>query len=112
LSKRVLEDQLRSKMQALWSEVQGAEEGIEQGDIGALERFVEAAGTMIENYRLSKGNFTKARVSAFIRSKTMASWCSQGVARILKTRNTGKGSDYEGQLLAMQDRLERVMGCT
>ena len=63
LTKRVLEDQMRSKMQNLWEDVQSAEEGIAGGNMGALERFIYAAGTMVENYRLAKGNFTKNRVS-------------------------------------------------
>lgn len=50
-------------MQILWSEVQAAEEGIEEGDLGALDRFIYAAGTMIENFRLAKSNFNKNRVS-------------------------------------------------
>jgi general transcription factor 3C polypeptide 3 (transcription factor C subunit 4) len=63
LAKRVLEDQLRAKMQQLWEEVREAEAGIESGDAGALDRFVGAAGLMIENFRLAKHNFGKNRVS-------------------------------------------------
>ncbi len=63
LNKRVLEDQMRSKMEESWAEVKSAEEGIDEGDLGALDRFIYAAGTMIENFRLAKSNFTKNRVS-------------------------------------------------
>jgi hypothetical protein len=62
LTKRVLEDQLRTKMNDLWREVQEAEAGIEAGDAGALDRFIGAAGVMIENFRLAKANFGKHRV--------------------------------------------------
>lgn len=64
LTKAVLEEQMKLKMQSLWEEVQEAEAGIAEGDMGALERFIYAAGTMVENYRLARSNFTKSRVSA------------------------------------------------
>lgn len=54
---------MRSTMESLWEEVKEAEAGIEEGDVGALDQFIQAAGTMIENFRLAKGNFTKTRVS-------------------------------------------------
>ena len=62
LTKRVLEDQMRLKMQSLWLDVQAAEVGIDEGKQGALDRLIYAAGTMIENFRLAKGNFNKNRV--------------------------------------------------
>lgn len=64
MTKAVLEEQMKLKMQSLWEEVQEAEAGIAEGDMGALERFIYAAGTMVENYRLARSNFTKSRVSA------------------------------------------------
>ncbi|OCF58798.1 hypothetical protein L486_03288 [Kwoniella mangroviensis CBS 10435] len=93
LTKRILEDQMRSQMQNLWKDVQDAERGIEEGDIGALDRFISAAGTMIENYRLNRGNFSKSR----------------GVVRVLKSRKF-KRNDVDYQAREMQDRLERVLG--
>lgn len=64
LNKRVLENQMRQKMQEFWEEVQMAEAGIMNGDFGSLDRFVAAAGTMIENFRLAKANFSKNRASS------------------------------------------------
>nr|XP_018265461.1 uncharacterized protein I303_01827 [Kwoniella dejecticola CBS 10117]OBR87619.1 hypothetical protein I303_01827 [Kwoniella dejecticola CBS 10117] len=93
LTKRILEDQMRSQMQNLWKDVQDAEKGIEEGDIGALDRFISAAGTMIENYRLNRGNFSKSR----------------GVVRILKSRKQRR-NDLDTQVREMQDRLERMLG--
>ncbi|WRT64759.1 uncharacterized protein IL334_001693 [Kwoniella shivajii] len=93
LTKRVLEDQMRSQMQNLWQDVQDAEKGIDEGDIGALDRFIAAAGTMIENYRLNRGNFSKSR----------------GVVRILKSKKH-KRNDVDSQAQEMQDRLERMLG--
>ena len=63
LTKGVLEDQMRTRMHSFWEDVKTAEEGIDNGDMGALDDFIYAAGTMIENYRLAKGNFAKNRVS-------------------------------------------------
>ena len=63
LTKRVLEEQMKSTMQSLWQDVRAAEEGIANGAIEALDNFIEAAGTMVENFRLAKSNFTKSRVS-------------------------------------------------
>nr|XP_019047149.1 hypothetical protein I302_03756 [Kwoniella bestiolae CBS 10118]OCF26079.1 hypothetical protein I302_03756 [Kwoniella bestiolae CBS 10118] len=93
LTKRILEDQMRSQMQNLWQDVQDAEKGIEEGDIGALDRFISAAGTMIENYRLNRGNFTKSR----------------GVVRIIRSRKQRR-HDIDTQAREMQDRLERMLG--
>lgn len=63
LTKRVLEDQMRTRMQELWEQVQTAEAEIQEGHPTALDRFIEAAGTMVENFRLAKSNFGKNRVS-------------------------------------------------
>jgi general transcription factor 3C polypeptide 3 (transcription factor C subunit 4) len=64
LNKRILEQQMSTTMQELWQQVQSAEQGItsDPAEEGALDRFVMAAGTMIENYRLARSNFTKGRV--------------------------------------------------
>lgn len=62
LTKAVLADQMKQKMQALWDEVRMAEEAIGEGVDGALERFILAAGTMVENFRLARSNFDKTRV--------------------------------------------------
>ncbi|WWD21507.1 hypothetical protein CI109_105993 [Kwoniella shandongensis] len=94
LTKRVLEDQMRSQMQSLWQDVQESEAGTERGDVGALDQFIQAAGTMIENYRLNRGNFTKSR----------------GVVRVLKRRKAGRRNDLDSQAKEMQDRLERMLG--
>lgn len=55
-----------ARMQALWADAQAAEQGIGEGEAGALDRFIFAAGTMIETFRLAKGNFKKDRVSGFV----------------------------------------------
>ncbi|WVF69789.1 hypothetical protein IAT40_004568 [Kwoniella sp. CBS 6097] len=95
LTKRVLEDQMRTQMKNLWLDVQDAERGIDEGEAGALDRFISAAGTMIENYRLNRGNFSKSR----------------GVVRVLKARKGHKRiNDVDYQAQEMQDRLERMLG--
>jgi hypothetical protein len=63
LTKRVLEDQMRQKMVALWQEVLTAERLLEEGDVGALDEFIHSAGTMIDNHRMAKHMFTRHRVS-------------------------------------------------
>lgn len=63
LNKKILEEQMKQKMRQMWEEVQEAEAGIAEGDLGALDRFIFAAGTMIENFRFAKSNFRKNRVS-------------------------------------------------
>lgn len=65
LTKRVLEDQMRARMHDLWDDVQAGITGIEEGDPEGLNRFIFAAGTMIENFRLARGNFSKNRVSQY-----------------------------------------------
>jgi general transcription factor 3C polypeptide 3 (transcription factor C subunit 4) len=56
---------MKQKMHALWDEVRTAEEAIGEGVHGALERFILAAGTMVENFRLARSNFDKNRVRVF-----------------------------------------------
>jgi hypothetical protein len=63
LTKRILEDQMRQKMVALWQEVLTAERSLEEGDVGALDEFIHSAGTMIDNHRMAKQMFTRHRVS-------------------------------------------------
>lgn len=63
MNKRVLETQAAHTMQGLWEDVQKAEDGINNGDPWALDKFIHSAGTMIETFRLAKSNFTKNRVS-------------------------------------------------
>ncbi|ORX38805.1 hypothetical protein BD324DRAFT_655212, partial [Kockovaella imperatae] len=94
LTKRVLEEQMKTTMQSLWEDVQAAEEGIANGDLQALDRFIDAAGTMVENFRLAKANFNKTR----------------GVTRIAKSAKRPKTNDLTSEALALQDRLERAMG--
>ncbi|GMK54381.1 hypothetical protein CspeluHIS016_0109670 [Cutaneotrichosporon spelunceum] len=94
MNKRVLETQAAYTMQGLWEDVQKAEDGINNGDMYALDKFIHAAGTMIETFRLAKSNFTKNR----------------GIVRIPKRRKYGTKSDLTSQAQAMQDRLERIMG--
>lgn len=67
MNKRVLETQAAYTMQGLWDDVQKAEDGINNGDPWALDKFIHAAGTMIETFRLAKSNFTKNRVSGLKR---------------------------------------------
>jgi general transcription factor 3C polypeptide 3 (transcription factor C subunit 4) len=67
LTKRTLEEQMAEQMHSLWADVQEAEVGIDNGDLGALEQFIYAAGTMIENYRLARGNFNKSRVNISVK---------------------------------------------
>ncbi|KIY33595.1 general transcription factor 3C polypeptide 3 (transcription factor C subunit 4) [Cryptococcus gattii E566] len=93
ISKRMLEEQLRSQMQNLWADVQDAERGTMEGEEGALERFVESAGLLIENYRMDRSNFTKNR----------------GMVRVLKSKKYKK-TDVDDQAAEMQDRLERTLG--
>jgi general transcription factor 3C polypeptide 3 (transcription factor C subunit 4) len=50
---------------------------------------------MIETYRLAKSNFTKNR----------------GITRIPKRRKYGSKTDFASEAMAMQDRLERTLGC-
>lgn len=54
---------MRGRMQGLWADVISAEEGIGNGEPGALDKFIYSAGTMIETFRLAKSNFGKNRVS-------------------------------------------------
>jgi general transcription factor 3C polypeptide 3 (transcription factor C subunit 4) len=54
---------MREQMHAFWDDIQQAEAALEEGEPGALDRFMYAAGTMIENFRLAKSNFGKNRVS-------------------------------------------------
>ncbi|ODO08005.1 hypothetical protein I350_03588 [Cryptococcus amylolentus CBS 6273] len=93
VSKRVLEDQMRSQMQSLWLDVQAAERGTMEGEEGAVDRFVEAAGVLVENYRMDRSNFGKNR----------------GVVRVLKSKKAKK-NDIDDQAAEMQDRLERTLG--
>lgn len=62
LTKKILEDQMRERMDGLWTQVHQAEEGIAEGQPGALDQFIFAAGTMIETFRLARRNFGKNRV--------------------------------------------------
>jgi general transcription factor 3C polypeptide 3 (transcription factor C subunit 4) len=57
---------MRGRMQGLWADVLAAEEGIGKGEPGALDSFTYSAGTMIETYRLARGNFGKNRVSCLV----------------------------------------------
>lgn len=63
LNKSILEDQMRQKMTSMWESAREAEEGINDGRIGALEEYMRVAGTMVETFRLAKRNFGKGRVS-------------------------------------------------
>ena len=68
LTRAVLEGQIRDQMQALWLAAQEAEAEIGQGSPSALDDFIQAAGTMVENFRLAKNNFTKSRVCTCLSS--------------------------------------------
>lgn len=94
LTKRVLENQATATMASLWEEVQEAEQGINEGEPWALDKFIHSAGTMVETFRLAKSNFTKNR----------------GITRVLKNRKYGSKGDADSRLMAMHDRLERVLG--
>ena len=71
LTKRMLEDQMRQKMVSLWQEVLAAEKALDEGDVGALDAFILAAGTMIDNHRMAKQMFTRHRVSSGFRYMTL-----------------------------------------
>jgi hypothetical protein len=62
LNKQLMQSQAQGTMERLWTDARSAEAGIEAGEPGALDLFVDAAGTMIETYRLARGNFGKNRV--------------------------------------------------
>lgn len=88
LTKRILEDQMRQRMTELWEEVQAAEAAIDGGGDGfsvALDRFIAAAGTMVENFRLARGNFGKNRVWCTPRRRAKADrirvWCEHRLIR-------------------------------
>lgn len=53
---------MRQTMVSLWQEVLQAEERLEEGDVGALDEFINSAGTMIDNHRMAKHMFTRHRV--------------------------------------------------
>ena len=61
---------MRQTMQDLWAQVLLAESGIGEGEPGALEHFIQAAGTMIENFQLAKILYSKNRVG-----RRMGQWC-------------------------------------
>lgn len=82
-------------MKGLWADVREAEEGINEGEAWALDKFIHSAGTMIETFRLAKTNFTKNR----------------GITRVAKKRKYGSKSDLASEAMAMHDRLERTLGC-
>ena len=107
MTKTVLADQMKQKMQALWEEVQTAETEIGEGVAGALDRFISAGGTMVENFRMARSNFGKNRVSLWIRRSADL----KGVMRIVKQRRSVKRTDLTSKALALQDRLERTLGC-
>ncbi|WVN89418.1 uncharacterized protein L203_104641 [Cryptococcus depauperatus CBS 7841] len=92
ISRRTLEDQMKSQMHNLWLDVQDAERRTMQGEEGALDRFVESAGVLVENYRMDRSNFSKSR----------------GIVRILKEKK--HRNDIDDQAAEMQDRLERTLG--
>lgn len=102
---------MRQTMRSLWEDVQRAESGIQNGEAGALDEFVQAAGTMVENFRLARSNFNKNRVTEMTLSGTPMT-DGQGVVRVPKQRKSTKKSDLASRAQEMQDRLERAMGCT
>lgn len=53
---------MRSTMVSLWEEVLDAERMLDDGDVGALEMFIQAAGTMIDNHRMAKHMFKRDKV--------------------------------------------------
>lgn len=63
LNKKVLEAQAAVTMNSLWQDVQKSEAELNNGNQWALEQFIQAAGTMIETFRLAKNNFSRTRVS-------------------------------------------------
>ncbi|EIW71252.1 hypothetical protein TREMEDRAFT_27203, partial [Tremella mesenterica DSM 1558] len=92
-TRRMLEEEMHSLMQSLWKDVQAAEEGIANGEVGALDKFVYAAETMVENFRVARNNFGKNR----------------GVVRVRKYPKQRK-NDLTTQAQELQERLEREMG--
>jgi general transcription factor 3C polypeptide 3 (transcription factor C subunit 4) len=71
LTKRMLEDQMRQTMGSLWQEVLVAEQMLDDGDVGALDMFIQSAGTMIDNHRMAKHMFTRHRVGGSFKSSTI-----------------------------------------
>lgn len=57
---------MRQKMVSLWQEVLEAERALDEGDVGALDMFIQAAGTMIDNHRMAKHMFGRNRVCVAI----------------------------------------------
>jgi hypothetical protein len=58
---------MRQTMVSLWQEVLQAEARSEEGDVGAIDDFINSAGTMIDNHRMAKHMFTRHRVRLFSR---------------------------------------------
>jgi hypothetical protein len=56
---------MRQTMVSLWQEVLQAEARSEEGDVGAIDGFINSAGTMIDNHRMAKHMFTRHRVRPF-----------------------------------------------
>lgn len=100
---------MKQKMQALWEEVQAAEAEIGEGVAGALDRFISAGGLMVENFRMARSNFGKNRVS--VAAFAQISAYLQGVLRVVQQRKTTRRNDLTSKALALQDRLERTLGC-
>jgi len=62
---------MRQTMVSLWQEVLQAEERLEEGDVGALDEFINSAGTMIDNHRMAKHMFTRHRVGLLFVVRTV-----------------------------------------
>jgi len=67
----MLEDQMRQTMGSLWQEVLVAEQMLDDGDVGALDMFIQSAGTMIDNHRMAKHMFTRHRVGVSFKSSNI-----------------------------------------
>ena len=63
LERSIMEDQTKQQMALFWSQVQHLEESIGEGKAGAIEQFMQVAGSMVETFRLAGRNFGKNRVS-------------------------------------------------
>jgi len=87
-------------MVSLWEEVLDAERMLDDGDVGALDMFIQAAGTMIDNHRMAKHMFTRHRVG--LSSLTL---CNS----LPDADSAGSAEDVEGEI--QESRSESGVGC-
>ncbi|KAL7422288.1 transcription factor TFIIIC subunit tfc4 [Cryptotrichosporon argae] len=96
LNRRLVAEGAIPALQKLWGEMEAAELAANEPDPPprALDRFLEAAGSLIETFRLAPKNFGKNR----------------GVTRQLKAPKYVQKRDVHADAIATRERLERKMG--